>query len=267
MKDIILHIGIQGTGTTFLQEEVFPNLENVNLICKKHKDVLRLLRSENLSISDLSKIEPYLKDDCINLISDENIWWPHSNSWFQEDVQKRRILHLEKVKEIFPKAKVIFGVRDTDELLTSFYGYYLVYGGYLSFKKWQIKYPFFAKENLDPKMYLDEIDKKFGMKKVFIYDFKDIRSDVKKYIKGFSDFIGIDTPEFNNQKRNFSHSVWQMKVARLINRFFRSQFNIRGIFPERLNPQRIIFLSEKFPKRFRGRNPNLSDLLNENERI
>ncbi|MBN1389967.1 MAG: sulfotransferase [Candidatus Thermoplasmatota archaeon] len=261
MTDVILHIGIQGTGTTFLQEEIFPKLEGVNMISKREMEALEVLRSPKICIGDQEKLIAYLKNDKINLISDENIWWYHPDPWFQSNVHQRRIEHIDRIKEIFPDARIIFGIRDIDELIISSYNYYVMIGGTKRFKDFQKEFPFYSKEDFRYNDYIGHLKRLFGDENVYIYDYKEIKMGVNECIKGFCDFIGVDVPVFENRKRNASHSLWQLRAARFLNRFFRSRLNPKGFLPEGLNPQVIVFRSRFFPKRLRGRNPKVGDFL------
>ena len=145
MDDLFLHIGIQRTGTTFLQEVIFPKLEKVNTICKRDMEILSILESSGLRIGHKKEILKYFEDGKINLIFDENIWWHHTLNWFRDDVENRRIEHLSIIHEMFPDAKIIFGTRILEDLIVSLYNYYVVHGGYLTFNKWHNTNPQYSK--------------------------------------------------------------------------------------------------------------------------
>ncbi|MBN1389966.1 MAG: sulfotransferase [Candidatus Thermoplasmatota archaeon] len=259
MNDTVLHIGIQRTGTTFLQNLIFPHLKNVNLISKHHMELLYLLRSPELKVEDKKKVLKYFKDDQINLISDENIWWHYVVPWFIEDIENRRIEHIDKIHELFPDAKIIFGTRDIDSLIVSLYNYYILYGGYLKFEPWQKEYHQYTRANINYDSYIEHLFKIYGKENVYIYQFGDMKKDVNQFVKGICDFIGTETPTFSNKRINSGHSLWQLKVSRIMNRFFRSEYNPKGFLPMKINPQTIVFRSLKFPKKLRGRNPKPSD--------
>lgn len=261
MNDLFLHIGIQRTGTTFLQEVIFPMLENVNPICKREKEVMSILESPDLRIDDKKKILKYFKDGKINLISDENIWWHHTLDWFRDDVENRRVEHLRIIHEMFPDAKILFGTRNVEELIVSLYNYYVVYGGYLSFKKWHKDNPQYSKDNINYDSYIEHLQNLYGKDRVYIYEYEDMTKDINDHVKGICDFIGVEPPKFKNKKRNSGHSLWQLKTAVKINRFFRSEYNPNGLFPGKMNFLGAIFRSDKFPKKLRGRSPKLSDFI------
>ena len=90
-----------------------------------------------------------------------------------------------------------------------------------------------------------------------------MKKNIDNHVKGICDFIGEKPPKFQNKKMNSGHSLWQMKNAAKINRLFKSEYNPKGLLPEMMNPQGIVFGSDKFPRKLRGRNPKLSDLIKE----
>lgn len=89
--NIVLHIGAQRTGSTFLQKCVFRNID-------------------------------FYKNN-IFFISNENIW---TNIW---DIYDDRWGRLEILKNCMPKAKIIFGRRKKEMFKKSLYGKYITMGG------------------------------------------------------------------------------------------------------------------------------------------
>ena len=91
---IFLHIGIQRTGTTFLQQEVFPIISEINLVKLGFRELNNILTNlENYDHDVISKkIYSRFKKNKINLISNENIWW---HPWTKED---NRFDKIEKIK-------------------------------------------------------------------------------------------------------------------------------------------------------------------------
>ncbi len=135
--NIILHIGIQRTGTTFLQYNIFPNIKEINIVNFYRYDgilhdvlpmaeISKLLGDvESFSNKFIRKeINNFSKNDKINLFTNENIYC---------QMFERGDRRYEKIKKIFPNAKIIFGTRNKDDLLLSWYKKYVVNGGTLSF--------------------------------------------------------------------------------------------------------------------------------------
>ena len=119
MQEIVIHLGLHKTGTTYLQKCIFPKLEDVEVqhlmqICqikfKSNKKIL-LISSEGL----LSSMAHY----------------PDNNT--VED-------SIEGLYRMYPKAKIILGVRKWDKWFRSCWNQYVRGGGTLSYCDYINKY-------------------------------------------------------------------------------------------------------------------------------
>ena len=69
----------------------------------------------------------------------------------------------------------------------------------------------------------------------------------EKIVKEICDFIGVETPEIEKEaykrKWNVGYTEKQIKIARKLNKIFKTRFNPDGIIPLKytLHPHRIIF--------------------------
>jgi len=257
--EIILHIGMQRTGSTFLQEELFSNISEINRI-EKNKKIYMLIKNiekhneKNLNDMIKKEFDEYFSQNKINLISDENI---SCRMWTKEDNRYKRIY---KIKHFFPNAKIIFGIRNKTNLLISWYKKYVICGGVLSFQYFKKNIININKINYDP--YIEHLYELFGKKNVFVYKFENMKEDIHKLVNNICSFIGVKTPNFNNVYRNIGYSFWQLKISLLINRFFKTSFNPEGIFPlgYELHPHRKIFQSAFFPLKLRGNKVTIENL-------
>lgn len=224
--NIVLHIGIQRTGTTFLQHEVFPKL-NIRYISPA------FFKYGN--IGTLAEFHGYiLKED--TLISNENMY---CDIWNKED---SRFDRLEVLHKLFPFAKIIIGIRRKEILMNSWYKKSIASGATWNYKEFldQINTAFF-----DYEPYLQRLNELF--REVFIYRYEDFRKKPYKVIEKMCDFIGVRSPEIEkeayNRKWNIGYTEYQIKIARIINKIFKTRLNPKGIIPLRysLHPHRIIF--------------------------
>jgi len=254
LTEIYLHIGMQRTGTTFLQQEIFPKI-NVNLV-NFEKAKLRYIILNKSIFSE--EIKSRIKTGQKNLISNENIY---CDMWSNED---DRFKILDKIKLFYPNGKIIFGVRNKNELLISWYKKYVVNGGTCSFKEFKQK-PFIKKLDYEP--YINRLLELFGEKNIYIYKYEDMKQDIHCFVEKLCNFIGVKPPEFKNIQHNVGYSLWQLKVSLILNRFFRTKLNPNGLIPAGRHGNwliyRILFQSPYFPKFIRGRDISWEDLIND----
>jgi len=188
MKDIIIHIGLHRTGTTFLQKEIFEKVKNINYIFD----------------DSIHRIE--LKEG-INLISNEglSLSMPHS-------LQHREQV-LDNLQKMFPNARILIGLRKRETWLKSCYYRYILSRGKLTYQEYLEKY---ANNILDFDSYLKDIQKRFG--EIYIYHYEDLRMKPTRTIKGICDFIGIEVPWYLIVKRNASLKEHQLNALRILNK-------------------------------------------------
>jgi len=108
--EIILHVGMHKTGTTFFQWNVFHYLD-VNYpwhICYKSwlSDLLNLRKKVDYEKTK-TKLSKVLSNQKTNIISEENIYA------YQFTKKDDRFERLERIKKVFPEAKIIFGTRNS----------------------------------------------------------------------------------------------------------------------------------------------------------
>jgi hypothetical protein len=105
--DIIIHIGLHKTGTTFLQKYFYPKLEDVQYIN---------------STDPIHKLTDGLNDKTGKLlISSEGF----SGNPFKESWLRQFYTSLRFIKKIFPYCRIILGLRDHKNLAISLYSQYI----------------------------------------------------------------------------------------------------------------------------------------------
>jgi hypothetical protein len=173
----------------------------------------------------------------------------------------KRIEKLEKIKNLFPQARIIIGIRDKTDLLVSLYKKYIICGGVLRYPEFLEKIMTVEKLNYEP--YIDYLVKLFGKENVYIYNFQYLKDDVHGFVDDLCDFIGVDSPNFKNIKKNRGYSLWQLKLSRILNHFFKIPLNLQGIFPLHYlrHPHRKIFQNWISSKKLRGKEVTMNDLI------
>lgn len=201
---VCLHVGLHKTGTTLLQAEVFPKLDNTHHI-------------------HTFELGTKLEEGKLNIISQEGF----SGRTYHPNVDaKERYIRADRLKAMFPDADIIVGIRDQKTWLKSLYSQYLKVGGNKKFDWW--------KNHLDP-LYLDTTTYirylNILFKKVYVYKFEDLKQDNQAFVKGICDFLGKDVPDYTNKLYQKSFTDIQMKGMRIINNIMRSRQNPHGKLP------------------------------------
>ncbi len=173
---IILHIGLHKTGTTFLQQEIFPKLKGVNY--KFYYDM-----------------QDYkIKDGYINLISCENLSGSLLSSIKFGAFERKALLY--GMKALYPNARIIVGFRNKEKWLRSVYVQHIKQGRlYRSYNSFLETVP---TEFVDFDSYECLIRELFD--DVYVYHFEDLKKDVDSFVRGICDFIGAEVPIFINRK-------------------------------------------------------------------
>ena len=211
--NVVVHIGLAKAGSTFLQCEVFPKLENVNFYGKQifmnriEKDKINLFSSEALSGILVTPYPPYKGDGFCNRF----------------ELQHR-------IKKLYPSARIIFVVRNKDELLHSHYREYVRQGSPLSFDEFYEIVKGELEVRFDFDFYVSFLDSLFD--DVFVCSFELLKKDKKQFVKDICDFIGVEPPIFNNNHRNRGYNDVELRFALLVNRFVKSKLNPDGWFPK-----------------------------------
>lgn len=114
-NNVILHIGLPKTGTTYLQKYVFNQLINTKVINGWNNSISHYVR-------EASNSENYL-------ITDESL----SGLPFSGNYGLQFEKNIKTLSKIFGNAKVLFGIRNHSQLIFSLYKQYLNEGGYFKF--------------------------------------------------------------------------------------------------------------------------------------
>jgi hypothetical protein len=197
-RQIYIHVGLPKTGTSWLQQNLFPRI-NVHLI-KKRKDFINIPNNGRI------------------LISNESLSGSYSQS-----VDFRNYLAYG-MKTVYPNAKLIVGLREKNSWLKSMYNQGVKRGVFEeSFEEW--------KNNLDPRIldfdnYVKKLNDLFN--DVFIYWFEDFKKNKKKVIKDICNFLDVDVPVYEDSMINPSYyGVYEkffLFYNRLLSRFRMSIF-------------------------------------------
>jgi len=195
MKNLVIHIGLPRTGTTFLQKNVFPNIENVHFL---HRGVP----------SNIRNIVSYkVLEGKVNLVSDEL----YTINNFSSTNEVGPFVVADRIYKIFPDAKIILVIREKEDWKRSLYNQYLKSKpSYISFEEWESDILF----DFDFKKY--EIYLKKFFKEVLVLHYEDMKKEQKRFIKDLCNFIGCKVPEHTTGVINKSLSKRQLKFMRRV---------------------------------------------------
>ena len=256
---IIFHIGMPRTATTFLQKNIFPKLKNVNFINTgfyQHRLLTPELKKANETLLNLSRIpestikkniDSYLVMDKINLFSREQIYSDAGLNPMKNESFEKRVKKIKKLKNIYPNSKIIFGIRNKDSLLKSYYIKYVMNGGTLLFSDYASKIQKDNRLNYDE--YVKQLISLFSKDNVYIYKFENLVKSRGLFVKELCEFIGTDIPIYENIKRNKSYGKNRILLSLLLNRLFIVNNDKQGFINIRshgLLPHRLIFMSKIF---------------------
>ena len=239
--EIILHVGMHKTGTTFFQWNVFHYL-GVNYLWHVFyrswsKDLLDPSKKVDLEKikENFSKI---LHKDKINLITEENIYT------YQFSKEDDRFILLDRIRQVFPEAKIIFGIRDKDENLISWYIEYVAVGGVLDFQGFLDKHMNLEKLNYEP--YVKKLKEHYGEKNVFVYSLEELKKNQDKVVKQMCEFMNVDIPKsYRAKPARVGYGQGILRISLFLNRFFKTPLNKKGIIPcwGPILPQNVFFHS------------------------
>lgn len=198
-QEIVIHLGLHKTGTTFLQKNVFPKLKDV--------EVQHLMQICQIKFNS---------DKRILLISSEGLLssMPHypDNNTVENSI--------EALYRIFPNAKIILGVRNERTWFKSCWNQYIRDGGTLSFSEYLMKY---GGNCLLPREYIDIIDNTW--KNVFVYDQQELKMHSFDVIEKMCKFVNVPMPIFEVATINKSFSKNKIKILRFINHWTFGTYN------------------------------------------
>jgi len=193
---VFIHVGLHKTGTTFLQNEIFPKIPNINY--QRHVDLTTRVVSGK-----------------VNLFSDENL---DGGSYRIFNTVQHRYNIMENLHTLYPTAKIIICIRDRDKWLQSAYKQYVVAYYSYSFRDYC--------KRLDPKFtdfdeYIEKL--RYWFDDVYVCHYEDLVKNPKEFVNGICDFIGVETPEYENKIIYKGITDGQVKFIRLFDKIFKSK--------------------------------------------
>lgn len=226
MSNRVIHIGFPKTATTFLQWEVFPQLEGINYIdynaCRRLFPYLISLDKLDYELEPVrSAMVQYEKAEATNLYSFESLC---GSPYAYKGMNRSSIAH--GLRDLGFN-KVIITVRDQAKAIDSFYRQYIVHGGTLRFKDWldienkrNWMHKHFSLSYLKYDLLAEHYYQLFGAENVLVLDSSSFKSD--ESIAKLVQFIGAERvvqKEVDSKRINASLTNLSTNLLRICNYF------------------------------------------------
>jgi hypothetical protein len=237
MVQPIIHIGYNKTGSTWLQDEVFPKRELGYLSFLSIEDRTAVYRSivkqhalhfDGAPILEYyrSKVEDPKNQGLVPVFSAERFSGdPHSAGYDTKEIAWR-------LKELFPGGKVIMVIREQRSMLLSTYKQYVRAGGPRSMKHYfhppergSRRMPMFSFEYFEYDPLIRYYQELFGKDNLLVLPFEWLRKAPQKFIKEILTFSGLAASDEVlkqlpfQKKVNRGYGPVTLRLKRPLNRF------------------------------------------------
>lgn len=252
--NVVFHIGMHKTGTTWLQNTYFLNDKSYHLINdtispwddELLKNIIGVCDYDFHPYRSRKIIEQRAKEGVVNIVSAERLsGHPISGGYDMERIAKR-------IFRIAPESKILITIRDIEPFIKSIYkqmireGYCGNAKQFLFGNNW--KTAIVSKDYFKQTQIVEKYKTLFGKEQVLILDFDEFRDDKGSYISKIEAFLNIQSKlerSFQNTEiANKSFSNRRIRALRSLNKFRRSEINPFPVFS--LHRKGIIALSKLF---------------------
>jgi len=196
MKKVFIHVGLHRTGTTFLQQHVFPKL-NANFIHVDAKDInkklpigtgINLLSSEYFSGAPLDFKNPnYGATDRFDIA--------------------------DRLKQLYPDAKIILVGREYTSWKDSLYNQYVKSQGYITREHFNEQ---FDDNYTNFGVYIKYLEKLFGKDKVNILLYEELKINHQKFIDNICKIMCVQNIKVKNVIYNKSLTKGQENILHVL---------------------------------------------------
>ena len=236
LKEVIIHIGLHKTATTFLQKEFFPLHGKASGYIDARKQLRRfldyILYSHDFEFDPQQAISIFKRESRQAgaagekiLLSDEQFC---GSPWDNAVCRKS---YFDRLNAVFSTAKFIIVLRNQEDMIRSLYLQYIKTGGTASWKAFlsHKKHPLSIglKGYLDYGAYIKYMVESVGIERVGCFFYEDMKKTPIPFLETIASFSGFkiedqDVLKIINRKKNPSVSDFWVGPMRFINIFFKT---------------------------------------------
>lgn len=221
MIDLVIHVGIRKSATTWLQEKLFPELSGIHYLGKTEADYPRwLINWHYLDDFEFARRAPEIRDAAVsamktgvcNVISSE-AFTNTAATWSQA----------QRIKQLFPHARILVTLRDPIDTLISHYKLDVVEGTYHlpleHYLDWErTPYDLVKRKPIYlPDFYYDEMiglyEALFGAKNVCVLRYEDMMGSPEQYFSELGSFIQTNCSEIAGRNLSVKANAGQTSDA------------------------------------------------------
>ena len=236
-ENIVFHIGLQKTGSTYLQKNVFPSIKDGYFVRANKKFTFVI---EDLAFNTTKPM----------LISSENL----SARLHLSNYVDKRVSMIQKLSELFPNSKLFVFLREPSDWFESFYRQHIYQGDVSSFEEFVRGH----QEIIQFEEFLQDIEN-MNFSQVLFLSYEQLKSNPRKVIKMIKQFIGnidfeVDEKTLNT-KSHVSFRGNGLKFLRFYNRFVYDKSNPKMIHRKRSRLRGMVSKLRLEPKVLLGKFP------------
>lgn len=247
---VFIHIGHHKTATTWLQQSVFPSLPGVefwNVYSQEYSWIAEIGRVHDFEF-DVGRYNA-LRDAALFEKAKRRVlisWEGFVGDPFTGAQTSRR--NADRLAAVFPKAKILIGIRNQLDTLESLYKQYVQEGGVYTMKRFLSLCPpervYFSLDYLRYDRIVGYYSQLFGHDSVFTYLYEVLRKAPDSFVDELNTFLGLESKYRKmivpTSRPNRSLSIVSLRLLRFSNRFLGSTLNPTSLISNRfMNNKRM----------------------------
>lgn len=218
MHDVVFHVGLHKTASTWLQNEIFAHLKGINYFDQEYIIKNIVLPSDESFTENISQISSKIDTDKPTVFSSERLSGnPHSGYY------DNRIL-ANRIKSIATNAKILLIVRKQESMIVSCYKQYVKSGGCCTIEEYITpvidgRLPLFDLECLKYERFVSRYVDLFGRDNVLVLPFELLKSNRSDFMSRVGEFLGANllANEISGDKQNVALNDFQISALRSLN--------------------------------------------------